>query len=552
MAEPDHGADMAMAIAPVQECLTILQAANAGNITLLNLALSSGTNLAAIGDDGSTALHCAAREGHTDILKRLLELGASPDLRNRQGRTSLHEAILGQNVEAITLLLGASANTKARDRRGKSVVEYALESPSTVLTELLVDRFGEEYVDDKGYCVFLIAAKVGNIRMVRRRLETLRINVNATSIMGYSALHLAAKYGHTEVVRQLLSVNGIKINTYVRGRCPLGAAAAGGHDGPVRLLASRSDLRRYSGWPMDPIVLALRNSHVSVARYLFEHNGSEQNRKFLNSSANRTDALSLAIRHQCAILTQSLLKDDTAREGWSNSGSPLWNAAKVGDTKVVETLLQSETADVNDFHRGKTALHLAASRGHVKIADCILRHEKTNLNQQDMDGNTPLHFALLNDHVEVAKLLLSLKHIKVNGGDRAYKWYGKQKADESVLDIAIRKGQSEIIEILISRGAIRKQQLTPTVSVNNSQHTEQGDHTPTSHPLHAHGSLPTTINIADSEFSDHETPDASEGEDADSYEEEMGSQQSNIAGLADSTLEPVLWVDSVGIVDPFL
>jgi ankyrin repeat protein len=44
-----------------------MEAANAGNVAMLQEILKAGVSISSQADDGRTALHCAARAGHVEV-----------------------------------------------------------------------------------------------------------------------------------------------------------------------------------------------------------------------------------------------------------------------------------------------------------------------------------------------------------------------------------------------------------------------------------------------------------------------------------------------------
>ena len=57
--------------------------------------------------------------------------------------------------------------------------------------------------------------------------------------------------------------------------------------------------------------------------------------------------------------------------------------------------------DVN----GDTALHLAASRGHIEVARALLQ-AGANARKSNNNGQTPLHLATMKGHLEIVRALL--------------------------------------------------------------------------------------------------------------------------------------------------
>lgn len=55
----------------------------------------------------------------------------------------------------------------------------------------------------------------------------------------------------------------------------------------------------------------------------------------------------------------------------------------------------------------RTALHLAASRGHTDICRLLCDQLMIDRNAQDVDGNTPLHLSARSGQLDVIKFLIT-------------------------------------------------------------------------------------------------------------------------------------------------
>ena len=86
--------------------------------------------------------------------------------------------------------------------------------------------------------------------------------------------------------------------------------------------------------------------------------------------------------------------------------SSVADAAQRGDEDAVRALLD-QGADVQTAHTdGMTALHWAAQRGHVEMAE-VLIYAGANLDAVTRIGHhTPLHVASRSGHAEVVRVLL--------------------------------------------------------------------------------------------------------------------------------------------------
>lgn len=83
----------------------LMRAANRNRSeTVRRLLLDPRTNIAHRDDDGATALHRAAEEGHLDMVELLIELGADVDALDANGRSAAIRADLAQHPDVAVRL----------------------------------------------------------------------------------------------------------------------------------------------------------------------------------------------------------------------------------------------------------------------------------------------------------------------------------------------------------------------------------------------------------------------------------------------------------------
>ena len=128
------------------------------------------------------------------------------------------------------------------------------------------------------------------------------------------------------------------------------------------------------------------------------------------------------------------------------NSTPLHQAALNGHFNVVELILNS-VRDKNPsvwMGCGITPLHRAAENGHVSVCELIMSHLKDK-NPRDDNGNTPLHSAALKGHFELCRLILD--NIKLDQDLSSL----NNNVWKTPLDLARRRGHTEIIELIMSR-----------------------------------------------------------------------------------------------------
>jgi uncharacterized protein len=80
----------------------------------------------AASQDGVTALHIAAAQGHAEMVSWLVNAGAGVDARDQEGRTPLLHAASAGRARVVELLVReCGANVAARDRHGRVALQVA-------------------------------------------------------------------------------------------------------------------------------------------------------------------------------------------------------------------------------------------------------------------------------------------------------------------------------------------------------------------------------------------------------------------------------------------
>jgi ankyrin repeat protein len=115
--------------------------------------------------------------------------------------------------------------------------------------------------------------------------------------------------------------------------------------------------------------------------------------------------------------------------------------AAQGDATVVELLLQAGVpVQATESMRLVTALHNAASQGHIRLAATLIERG-ADVNAADRYGNTPLINAAYRGNLEMVKLLLQ-KGASINA---------RSAAGVSALSAAVYSGQGGLVNFLLAR-----------------------------------------------------------------------------------------------------
>lgn len=186
---------------------------------------------------------------------------------------------------------------------------------------------------------------------------------------GRTALMLAAKLSSREVVKKLLSA-GAEINDRnLNGGTALMYSAIPGDSETLMLLLNHGaevNVAAKFGWTA--LMVAAAKGHAEFTSILLDH-GAEVNTR------------------------------DVYR--WT----PLMRASYSGHEQAVAALLSDEKIDVNaQDDNGATAMHHAATNGHVGIVELLLEHNASS-SIRDRFELDPRGRAIVNNHASIVSLL---------------------------------------------------------------------------------------------------------------------------------------------------
>ena len=339
----------------------------------------------------------------------------------------------------VLILLGASLVASAPTDTTAPAAPFKLRYFSTALKE---------------------AIEKGDLEAVKRCLAG-GADINAFDGIGMTLLHHAACHGQKEIVQYLLD-RGADVNAFVpKYDRPINLAARNGHTEVARLLAARgaADLDAPSAVAAnnverlrqlvkeDPKLLEktwytwVWSEEHTLLHHAAHHGSVESiaalvalgaDPKAQDSDGFKPLMIAAAAGHVDAV--RELLKHDdridlASKYGWT----PLNLAASHGREAVVEFLLQ-RGAEYDIF--------TAVARGDVARVKALVREDKTLL-KAEAGVESPLVWAAGHNKPEVLKWLLD------QGADINF----HNDWDGSVLSVAVWKGHTEIVKILLDRGA---------------------------------------------------------------------------------------------------
>lgn len=111
--------------APKGQVTALYEAADSGDLQVVEELISEVSDVDARDKDGRTALHHAAIAGDILVTAALLNAGANPDIRDKSGRVPLHYAVLSCKPDLAAMLLAADADPFIEDRKEQTPLDLA-------------------------------------------------------------------------------------------------------------------------------------------------------------------------------------------------------------------------------------------------------------------------------------------------------------------------------------------------------------------------------------------------------------------------------------------
>jgi len=365
---------------------------------------------------GNTALFIAAFNGDTSTTRMLLENGASIEKSNCLGETALHASFGGRVItrsasSVVRCLLNNGANPNVTNFEGQTALHLALHIDSGVTST------------PSRLAIIGLLCNSG-------------ANINLMELDGDAALHIAIYMADNDAVKILLR-NGADPNLLQQNSRRRPSRDGSPHHPTLTRYNSYQPRRsvhldlpslesyrpdslkhksnnKYKGIPRTPLCLAIDNSNLAIVNLLLE----------AGANPNLTPP------------------------GYAD---PLLEAVTSGLKGIVKALLR-KGADASSATRN-TSLTEAIKLGHVAIVALLLEHgAKVNPPQTNSLAGTPLH--------------LAIRHCTINVME-SVEWYDivkillQEGANPNMLDndgmsslhLAIIKGLSKVVEVLVENGA---------------------------------------------------------------------------------------------------
>jgi ankyrin repeat protein len=367
-------------------------AARNGAFYASRLLIRLKASVAATDYSGRLPLTKAAAAGHLEILKLLLKAGPTAiDWQDGSKQTPLHHAASNGHKDVVAYLLEMGAQIDIMDLNDETALHIASSHGHTAVAELLLLVGSDPELPNKSkFSVMHMSSQLEHSEFIEQLLRMVpNIEINPKASMNSTPLHLAAMKGLSDTVRVLLEFRADATARDDNNDLPMHLAAMEGYKDVVCQLIGKADVDARGFHGRTALHLAAARGYIDLVQVFLEH-GADAN--IADSSGFRPILDCLEYGYEgiaLLLLEQDVQVDFKGPGGWN----PLHVAARTGSEVVVKALLGAGCNARGLTDAQETPLRIALTSGRHNVIDLLLEAAPETIHVADIRGCSPVHLA---------------------------------------------------------------------------------------------------------------------------------------------------------------
>ncbi len=322
----------------------------------------------------------------------------------------------------------------------KQILETTIETgevPAAISTVIL-----NQDMDKSGSKLIHYAAQTLPGESFLKLTEQSPAQVQAVDALGHYPMHAAVHSGNDSVVAMLLKIAPLQRDVLSHaGMSPLMLAVQQGRTNIVKMLllaGANCNQRLPNG--LFPLYIAIQNNYHEVALLLLEQADLVVNEKLDSDMTPLHLAIDLQMTDVAKRLIEKGARGDIKRK--SDGYMALHSAAEQNQFEVLKDIVTSGVSPTLTVGSIKTAVHIAAEKGHLLIVTYLIDQSPDSVYGMDDTIDSPLIIAIKSRHLNVAKYLAESAPLDV-----------VDQLGQTASMTALQYGMPVIADILIRRGA---------------------------------------------------------------------------------------------------
>ncbi len=226
------------------------EAAKNNHTEMLKVMIEKGADVNITQDEpsdaGSTPLHIACSYGNADTVKLLMESGADDSIQNVKGETPAHLAVMKKRfggdlkAEERAKVLETLSNVDIADNNGRTplmLLQYLGINDIMDILPIFIDKGADvNHADNAGNTALILTTYNQSYKGIVKELVRAGADVNMANADGNTALHFALMYGDTESGRFMIKKGADYNQANNKGVTPMQIAVEKGYDTILELM----------------------------------------------------------------------------------------------------------------------------------------------------------------------------------------------------------------------------------------------------------------------------------------------------------------------------